>query len=373
MESSDRPQVMVVDDHAESLAVMGELLHPRYRVRSANSGARALQLLAADPLPDLLLLEVMMPGLDGFTVLRRLRDQPRTRELPVILVTAMGDNADEERGLALGAVDFLAKPIRPTVLQARVATHVERQQARLHLSRQNRELGAEVGRRMRENLRISQVTLHVLRRLAETRDNETGNHLRRTSAYVRLLATRLAEHPRHAGALEAHSIDLMARSAALHDIGKVGIPDRVLHKHGPLDADERALMQSHAALGAGVIERAERDVGGSEGLGFLRCAKQIARHHHEHWDGTGYPDRLAGEAIPQPARLMAVADVFDALTSPRLYKEAWGFGDARKAILAERGRQFDPDVVDAFDAVFDELCAVARSLADAAADAIMVL
>jgi putative two-component system response regulator len=226
-------------------------------------------------------------------------------------------DADEERGLALGAVDDLTKPIRPTVLQARVATPVELQQARLHLARRNRELGAEVGRHMRENQRISQVTLHALRRLAETRDNETGNHLRRTSAYVRLLATRLAGHPRHAVALDAHSIDLMARSASLHDIGKVGIPDRVLHKHGPLDADERAMMQSHAALGAAVIERAERDVGGGEGLGFLRCAKQIARHHHEHWDGTGYPDGLAGEAIPLPARLMAVADVFDALTSPR--------------------------------------------------------
>lgn len=366
MTTSERPQVMVVDDHAENLAVMGALLQPRYHVRTANSGERALELLAQDPLPQLLLLDVMMPGLDGFTVMRRLRDGERTRELPVIFVTAMGASEDEERGLALGAVDYLAKPIRPNALLARVATHVELRQVRQRLASQNAALGIEVARRSRENERISLVTLHALRRLAETRDNETGNHLRRTSAIVQLLATELRTQPRFAAEMEPATIDLIARSAALHDIGKVGIPDRILRKPGPLDAAERALMQTHAALGADAIEQAERDVGGGEGLGFLRYAKQIARHHHEHWDGRGYPDGLAGEAIPLAARLMAVADVFDALISPRLYKQAWTFERAREQILAERGRQFDPALVDAFDAAYDEICRVAKRLADPA-------
>ena len=365
MSTDPRPLVLVVDDNAENLTVLGELLQPHYRVLAANSGERALQLLGRDPLPSLLLLDVMMPGLDGYAVLRRLRAEPRTAALAVIFVTAMGATEDEERGLLEGAVDYITKPVRPPVLLARVAAHVELSLARARLAAQNHRLEAEVERRMAENLRLRDIGIHALARLAETRDNETGNHLRRTREYVRQLGLRLLAQPRFAAELDGPGVDLMARSAPLHDIGKVGIPDRILHKPGRLDAEEWRIMQTHAALGAEAIRLAERDAGPDDSNpDFLRYAKQIARHHHERWDGSGYPDGLAGAAIPLAARLMALADVFDALISVRVYKKAWSFEAARAHICSQRGSHFDPDVVDAFEAGFDEFCAIARRLAD---------
>jgi len=364
MPTSERPLVLIVDDNAENLTVLGELLQPHYRVRAANSGERALQLLQRDPLPSLMLLDVMMPGLDGYAVLARLRADPRTRVLAVIFVTAMGATEDEERGLLQGAVDYITKPVRPTVLLARVAAHVELSRARARLADQNRYLEAEIERRMEENQRLRDIGIHALARLAETRDNETGNHLRRTREYVRQLGSRLLAQPRFADQLDAQTVDLMARSAPLHDIGKVGIPDRILRKPGKLDAEEWAIMKTHAALGAEAIEQAERDAGPGGGVDFLRYAKQIARSHHERWDGSGYPDGLAGTAIPLAARLMALADVFDALICPRVYKSAWSHEAAREHIVEQRGRHFDPDVVDAFVASFEDCCAIARRLAD---------
>jgi putative two-component system response regulator len=365
MPAHERGLILIVDDNAENLTVLGELLQPHYQVRAANSGERALQLLQLDPLPTLILLDVMMPGLDGYAVLARVLADPRCREVPVIFVTAMEATEDEERGLLHGAVDYITKPIRPAVLLARVATHVELQRARQRQAEQNRWLEREIERRMAENQRLRDVGIHALARLAETRDNETGNHLRRTREYVRLLGMRLLDKPGFAGRLDAATVDLMARSAPLHDIGKVGIPDRILHKPGKLDADEWALMKTHAALGAEAIEQAERDAGRGEALDFLSHAKEIARSHHERWDGSGYPDGLAGEAIPLAARLMAVADVFDALICPRVYKKAWRIEAARDFIVGQRGRHFDPDVVDAFVEDFDALKAVAEQLADA--------
>lgn len=364
MPMSQRPLVLIVDDNAENLTVLGELLQPLYQVRAANSGERALQLMRLEPLPSLVLLDVMMPGLDGYEVLERLRAEPRSCSVPVIFVTAMGATEDEERGLLHGAVDYITKPIRPPVLLARVAAHVELSRTRERLADQNHDLELEVERRMAENQRLRDIGIHALARLAETRDNETGNHLRRTREYVRQLGTQLIGKPRFARRLDAKTVDLMARSAPLHDIGKVGIPDRILCKPGKLDADEWLIMKTHAALGAEAIELAERDAGPGGGVDFLHYAKDIARSHHERWDGSGYPQGLAGEAIPLAARLMALADVFDALISPRVYKKAWSYEAAQAHIVEQRGSHFDPDVVDAFVASFDEFCAIARRLAD---------
>ncbi len=357
-------RILIVDDKPENLTVLGDLLQPHYRVQAAISGERALQLLAQPPLPDLLLLDVMMPGLDGYAVLERLRAGAYTRELPVIFVTAMGATEDEERGLRLGAVDYITKPVRPSVLLARVATHVELHRARQQLRARNRDLEAEVQRRLREIQRVREVSIHALARLAETRDQETGYHLLRTQTYVRLLADWLYARGRFPAELDGAAIDLMVRSAVLHDIGKVGVPDRILQKPGKLTPEEWTIMQTHAALGAEAIEHALRDSGAEGDPGFLRYAVQIARSHHERWDGGGYPEGLAGTAIPLPARLMALADVFDALTCRRVYKTAWSHEQARALILAERGRHFDPDVVDAFEACYADFCRVARRFAD---------
>ena len=357
-----RATVLVVDDTPENLAVLGELLQGEYRVRVANSGARALQIAASAPQPDLILLDVMMPGMDGYQVFEHLRGAAATRDIPVIFVTAMDAMEDEQRGLAFGAVDYITKPLRPPIVLARVRTQLELKRARDWLKDQNAYLEAEVARRMGENQLIQEVSIHALARLAETRDPETGNHLHRTQGYVRTLAGRLRDHPRFAGALTGPAIDHLARSAPLHDIGKVGIPDHILLKPGKLTAEEWGIMQTHAAIGAEAIAQAERDA--EKPVAFLGFAKEIARHHHERWDGSGYPDRLGGDDIPLSARLMALADVFDALISRRVYKPPFPFAVARDMIAAERGRHFDPDVTDAFLAAFDGFQAIARQFAD---------
>jgi putative two-component system response regulator len=246
-----------------------------------------------------------------------------------------------------------------------VHTHIELKRARDRLEGQNAWLESEIARRMSENQLVQDVSIHALARLAEVRDPETGNHLRRTQEYVRALATALSRHPRFAAELDPKTIVLMAKSAPLHDIGKVGIPDSILLKPGKLTPAEWAIMKTHAQLGADAIAQAERD--SERRVAFLDVAKAIARHHHERWDGVGYPDGLAGEAIPISARLMALADVFDALISRRVYKEPMSFAEAREIIARGRGSQFDPDVVDAFLADFDGFCEIAQRYADSEA------
>ncbi|HVO07822.1 MAG TPA: two-component system response regulator [Burkholderiaceae bacterium] len=360
------PTVLVVDDVPENLTVLGELLVPYYTVRAANSGPAALRLAATDPRPDLVLLDLMMPGMDGYEVLQHLRSDALTRNIPVICVTALDATEEEERGLSMGAVDYITKPLRPSVVLARVRTHIELKRARDWLSNQNAVLEAEVARRMRENQLAQDASIHALARLAETRDPETGNHILRTQEYMRRLGQLLVTHPRFAPSLGEHAIELLAKSAPLHDIGKVGIPDHILLKPGRLDAAEWEIMKTHAALGAEAIERAEADA--QQPIEFLAVAKQIARHHHERWDGHGYPDGLAGDAIPVPARLMALADVFDALISRRVYKPALPYTRARDIIAASRGTHLDPDVVDAFLGDFDSFSAIAERHADTAED-----
>jgi len=356
--------VLVVDDTPENLAVLSELLVPSYRVLVANSGPRALRLAQSEPRPDLILLDVMMPDMDGYSVLARLREDPATADVPVIFVTAMTAMEDEQRGFDLGAVDYITKPIRPPIVLARVKAQLELKEARDWLQDKNRVLEEEIAARLSEILLIQDVSIHALARLAETRDPETGNHIRRTQSYVRALATRLRPHPRFSSLLTNDYIEQLAKSAPLHDIGKVGIPDHILLKPGKLTPEEWEIMKTHARLGAEAIEQAERDA--VKPVAFLTIAKQIAHRHHEKWDGSGYPDGLVGDAIPIPARLMALADVFDALISRRVYKPPLPYEQSREIIVGDRGRHFDPDVVDAFLAVFDEFVSIAERYGDAA-------
>lgn len=355
--------VLIVDDNPENLTVLGELLCERYRVRAAPSGARALQLAEQQPLPDLILLDIMMPGMNGYEVLQKLKQNPVLHDIPVIFTTAMSAEEDEQRGLTLGAVDYVTKPLKPAVVLARVSAHMELKLVRDRLQRINESLEGEIALRMRENLMIQEVTIRALARLAETRDNETGNHILRTQYYVQALATRASRHSRFAAELDPQNISLIAKSAPLHDIGKVGIPDHVLLKAGKLTSEEWEIMKTHAAIGADAIRRAEADT--RKSVRFLDYAKQVARHHHERWDGRGYPDGLAGEAIPLAARLMAVVDVFDALISKRIYKPAMSFDEARQIMASEGGQHFDPDLLLAFLEGYDEFCDIARQHPDA--------
>ncbi|CAK0779018.1 Cyclic di-GMP phosphodiesterase PA4781 [Gammaproteobacteria bacterium] len=384
----EQPTILVVDDTPENLTVLGGLLQPYYRVKVASSGSRALVVATAEPLPDIILLDVMMPGLDGYAVLERLRVQEVTRNIPVIFVTALDASEDEERGLFLGAVDYITKPIRPAIVLARVRTHLELKRARDWLHDQNTFLEGEVVRRMRENQIIQEVSLQALANLTEVRDFETGNHIRRTQGYVTILARKLRSHPKYANRLTPRFIDLMTRAAALHDIGKVGISDQILLKPGRLTPEEFEVMKQHSRIGAEVIDHAMRRVcteseyqalqaysrlgpeavlaeGEREApLAFLELTKEIAHYHHEHWDGSGYPVGLTGDAIPLPARLMALADVFDAIISHRPYKPALSIEDAIDVVVNGRGTHFDPDLVDAFLGVVDEFRTIAEYYAD---------
>jgi putative two-component system response regulator len=354
--------VLIVDDTAENLAVLAGLLEKEHRVRAANNGRRALEIAASEPRPDLILLDVMMPELDGWSVLERLQTDPATRGIPVIFLTALVNTADEERGLALGAVDYVTKPLRAGVLMARVRTQLELKRSRDLLASRARSLEEEVARRMAENLDIQEAAIHALGTLAEMRDNETGNHLRRTQAYVETLARALTDHPRFRHALEPGVIRSLALSAKLHDIGKVGIPDHILCKPGKLTAEEWVVMRTHPRLGGEAIAAAERDA--RRPIDFLRFAKEIATGHHEKWDGSGYPDGLKGDEIPISARLMAVADVYDALRTTRRYKPPFSPEDSRRILVDGRGTHFDPDVVDAFLACEDQFLAIAERWRD---------
>jgi putative two-component system response regulator len=364
--SSHPATILVVDDTADNLDLMAGLLQDRYRVKVAINGEKALQIARSGSPPDLILLDIMMPGLSGYQVCEQLKQDPATKDIPIIFLTAMAATEDETRGLELGAVDFITKPVNPPIVLGRVATQLQLKVAADVLRDQKSWLEAEVQRRTHDLIAIQDVTIQMMAGLAETRDSETGNHIRRTQHYVKALAQQLRSHPRYGSQLDDRTIDLLFRSAPLHDIGKVGIPDRILLKPGRFTPEEFAIMQTHTTLGRDAIATAERQLGVE--VDFLRLAKEIAYSHQEKWDGSGYPQGLAGEAIPLSARLMALADVYDALISRRIYKQAMSQEDAVAIIEEGRGRHFDPDVVEAFRAVAGEFRAIAERFGDSDAD-----
>ena len=359
---SERQTILVVDDTPDNIALLSALLKDRYKVRAANNGERALAIAAGQPRPDLILLDIMMPGMDGYEVCERLKIDPHTADIPVIFLTAKVQVEDEEFGLRLGAVDYITKPISPPIVLARVETHLTLKRARQFLQDRNAYLEAEVWRRSREVMAIQEVTIMAMASLAETRDNATGNHIRRTQHYVRVLAQHLRHHPRFAAALNDETIELLFKSAPLHDIGKVGIPDRILLKPGRLTPDEFEIMKTHAALGRDAIAAAERYLDTPDS--FLRFAREIAYSHQEKWDGSGYPEGLWGEQIPLSARLMVVADVYDALISRRIYKPALPHEQAVAMIREGRDQHFDPDIVDAFLECAEQFRTIAARFAD---------
>ncbi|OBU86859.1 HD-GYP domain-containing protein [Chromobacterium subtsugae] len=357
-----RQTVLIVDDTPENLTQLYGLLKDHYRTQIANSGERALQIVAGDVLPDLVLLDVMMPGIGGLEVCRRLKSDPRTMGIPVIFLTAMSENEDEQAGFDAGAVDYIIKPISPPIVMARVTTHLRLKAASDFLEDKAAFLQSEVERRTREVQVIQDVTIMALASLAETRDHETGNHLRRTQNYVRALAMELRNHPKYRKGLDDETIMMLYKSAPLHDIGKVGIPDHILLKPGPLTPQEFEIMKTHTTLGRDTIAAAEKML--DTPSNFLRLAREIAHSHQEKWDGSGYPEGLAGDAIPVSARLMALADVYDALISRRTYKPPFPHSQAVDMIREGSGRHFDPEMVKAFLQIADEFHAIALRYAD---------
>ena len=354
--------ILVVDDTPANLSLLSGLLSPRWRVRLAPSGAKALDLVRRQA-PDLIVLDVMMPELDGYEVCRRLKADPATRDIPVLFLTALSQPEDETRGFECGGADFIHKPFNPATVLSRVATQLEAKQWRDTLHQRNTWLQQELQSRLAEVEQLRDATLHVMISFAEFRDEDTGFHVRRTQEYVRTLARWLADQPGNPMGLDADRIEDIAKSAPLHDIGKVAIPDGILLKPGRLTPDEMTVMKTHAMQGWVMLRRAAERMG-HQGDRFLRYGMEIARHHHERWDGAGYPDGLGGAAIPLSARLMAVADVYDALISRRPYKEPMDHADAVAYIVAGSGGHFDPTVVQALLANQDTLQRIARQWSD---------
>ena len=359
----DRPTLLVVDDTPDNLSLMSGILKDTYKVKVANSGEKALKIAETDSPPDLILLDIMMPGMDGYQTCIRLQTHANTRHVPIIFLTAKAEVEDETYGLELGAVDYITKPITPSILLARVKTHLELKRMQDFLRDQNQFLEAEVQKRTAEVMAIQDVTIHAMASLAETRDNETGNHIRRTQHYIKVLAEKLRYHPRFTHFLDDDkTLEMLFKSAPLHDIGKVGIPDRILLKPGRFEPEEFEIMKTHTTIGRDAIQHAERQLGIE--VPFLTLAKEIAYGHQEKWDGSGYPQGLTGDDIPISARLMAVADVYDALISRRVYKEGMSHEKAVEIILQGRAQHFDPDMVDAFMELQDLFRNIAASYAD---------
>lgn len=354
--------VLIVDDTVDNLTLMSELLKDSYVVKVANNGEKALKIAQSANPPDLILLDIMMPGLSGYDVCEQLKANPATENIPVIFLTAMTGTDDETKGFEMGAADFITKPVKPPVVMARVSTHLKIKAHTDFLKEVNTYLEQEVSKRTRELGAIQDVTILSMASLAETRDNDTGNHIRRTQFYMRALAEHLKNHPRFKHFLSDHVIEMLFKSAPLHDIGKVGIPDRILLKPGRFTPEEFEIMKGHTTLGRSAIEHAEKQLGTE--VEFLKYAKEIACYHQEKWDGSGYPEGLIGDAIPISARLMAVADVYDALISRRVYKEGMSHEKAVQIIGEGRGAHFDPDIADAFLALTEVFKEIAARFAD---------
>lgn len=354
--------ILVVDDTSDNLILMSELLQNSYTVKVCNSGTKALKFIDDGGKPDLILLDIMMEGLSGYAVIKELKSNEMTQNIPVIFLTAMNAIGDEEKGFELGAADYITKPISPAIVLARVKTQLENKAAADFLRDKNLYLETEVTKRTQEISAIQNVTILVMASLAETRDLDTGNHIRRTQHYVKALANQLQFHPRFSHFLSTQMIETLYKSAPLHDIGKVGIPDAILLKPGKYLPEEFEIMKTHTTLGRDAIDHAEIQLGIK--VEFLRIAKEIAYYHHEKWDGGGYPTGMSGDDIPISARLMALADVYDALISKRVYKKGMSHERAVSIIMEGKGSHFDEDIVEAFLQIQDEFRTIAAHFTD---------
>lgn len=333
--------VLVVDDVPDNIDVIGGILRPEYDVKVALNGEKALKIARTEPRPNLILLDIMMPGMDGYAVCAQLKEDPATSDIPIIFVTARDETSDETHGFELGAVDYITKPVNPAVVEARVRTH-------LALYDQNRELLKAVAKRTQELHETRMKVIQRLGRAAEYRDKETGFHVIRMSHYARLIAQAYGGNEQW--------VETVFNAAPMHDVGKIGIPDGILLKPGKLAPHEYTLMQQHPLFGAEII--------GNDDNPLLQISRNIALTHHERWDGTGYPQGLKGTEIPLEGRIVAIADVFDALTSRRPYKTPWSVEDAIAYIVENSGKHFEPQLVDIFQSVIPEILEIKKRYTD---------
>lgn len=355
--------ILVIDDTPDNLFLVTNLLKDLYTIKVANNGEKALKFLDETPVtPDLILLDIMMPVLNGYDVLKKIKENQKLQNIPVVFLTAKSSVEDEKLGFDLGANDYITKPISPPILLSRVKTQLENKAISDFLRDKNEFLEKEIEKRTKDIIAIQNVTIFAMASLAETRDNETGNHIKRTSNYVKILAKKLQNHPKFRAYLTDEMIDTLYKSAPLHDIGKIGIPDHILLKPAKLTPEEFEIMKTHTTLGKEAIEHAEKELGYE--VDFLKTAKEIAYSHQEKYDGSGYPLGLKGDEIPISARLMCIADVYDALRSKRIYKDSFDLQTTLKIMKEGKGTHFDPDMVDAFLEIHNEFEVIASNYID---------
>lgn len=353
-------KVLIVDDTEENVDILVEALGDDYDIAVAMDGETALESIEME-IPDIILLDIMMPGMDGYEVCRRIKENIATAEISIIFLTAMTDVNSKAKGFEFGAVDYITKPFEIPEVRARVNTHLSLKLVKYELSKQNEILEKRVRERTKEISIVQEVTIEAMACLAEYYDPEILGHIKRTKSYMKILAEELGRNTDFKDILDNETIELLYKSAPLHDLGKLSIENNILLKNGKFTNEEFNEMKKHTILGCNSLVMASKKFGDNS---FLKCAIEIARSHQEKWDGTGYPDGLIGNQIPLSGRIMAVVDVYDALINKRSYKPAFSHKKAVEIILEERGRHFDPEVVDAFVKVQDEFHRIAYEYAN---------
>ncbi len=343
--------ILIVDDCRYTLSLISDMLISSYNIRLAKGAEKALKVATSNPIPDLIILDIRMPEMNGFQLCEILKATEETRDIPIIFLTSYTSHEKERQGLELGAVDFIRKPPRQSSVLARIRNHLELKVENDILRAARKKLELEVLKKSCEVASAQDSLISSLAIMAGARDIETGKHILRTQLYIKYLALQLQNNPRFGSLLDSEYVERLYQSAPLHDIGKIGIPDHILLKKGRLTLDEFEVMKTHPDLGRSAIEAVQSIA--LENFGFLDLAKEIAYGHHEKWDGSGYPKGLIGDAIPVSARLMSIVDVYDALTSRRPYKEPMSHMTACEIILNSKGSHFDPDMVDAFESISD--------------------
>ena len=335
-----KSNILIVDDEPGNLDTLRSILHSYYQVSVAIDGKSTLDLVAKTP-PDLILLDIMMPEMDGYEVCRRLKSNSQTAQIPVIFITTMGSSEEEFMGLELGAVDYITKPVNSMIVQARVRTH-------LMIYQQHQICEEKVGERTKELRAARHEVVERLKIAASWRDNDIGLHVKRMAAYSVALARKFG--------WDQELCDLLLHAAPMHDIGKIGIPDGILLSTDQLTSKEWAVMKDHSRIGAEIL--------GEGASSLMRMSREIAISHHEKWNGLGYPAGLKEEAIPMSGRIVAIADVFDALTMKRPYKKAWSTNKAFALITEEAGKHFDPKLALLFLEIRDEILKIREQFSD---------
>ncbi len=343
--------IMVVDDTPANLRLLEQMLGEQYhRVLTFPRGALALKAAISNP-PDLILLDINMPEMNGFELCRHLKLNDTLKDVPVIFISANSDTDNKLKAFSMGGVDYVTKPFQVEEVNARIKTHLRLSYLQKKLECRNSDLKEIVREKVRELSESQLATTFALTKLAESRDDDTGQHIERTRNFCRLLAERLRQHPDYCNRISKAFIESIYHCAPMHDIGKVAIPDHILLKPGKLTADEFDVMKTHAEIGADTLEGVRANYPQNM---FVTMGVEIARCHHEKWDGSGYPAGLRGEDIPLSARIMALADVYDALRAQRPYKSPFSHAKSCEIIMADSGTHFDPVIGGTFKLCCDE-------------------